>query len=210
MTLIVSINISDDEGCQGFASVTINVVGAPGFEFDLEEPSCFGLCNGSLLGTYLSDNASLYTHTWYLQGNEVASGNLSLSACAGSYNVVVTDPAGCTDVDIPFMLDDPDAIEMSITPPGPVPMCPGDNPLTLTAAHPNAATPLQSIAWSWSDGLSVTDQLVTVFTPSSNNLNQMLDINIVDANGCAGSASIYLPSRLASLLGTIEIDGAPM
>jgi len=201
--------MEDTDGCESNVSVTIIVLGNPGFQFGVLQPTCFGLCDGSLLGYYASDNILYYTHTWFLQGNVVGSQDISLSACAGSYNVVVTDPAGCTDVNLPFSLGQPTAIEVNIVPPGPVSMCPGDNPISLVASHENAALPLQSIAWSWPDGLSVIDQLITVFTPSSNNLNQTLDINIVDANGCEGSASIELRARWASLHGTVAIDGSP-
>jgi hypothetical protein len=207
--LSVSLTISDLDLCSDIASVVIKVLGQPGFEADVDQPTCFGMCDGSLSGSYLSDLPLEYQHTWFLQGNEVGSGNITSSLCAGSYNVVVTDNGGCTNIDLPMVMGTPPAIEVTIAPPGPVSMCPGDNPITLSASHLNTALPLQSVQWSWSVGLSVTDQLVTEFTPSTNNLNQVLDINIVDANGCGGSASIYLPSRSASLFGTVEIDGSP-
>jgi len=200
--------MEDTDGCESNVSVTIIVLGNPGFQFGALQPTCFGLCDGSLLGNYGSENALYYTHTWFLQGNEVDQGDISLSACAGSYNVVVTDPEGCTDVNLPFFLDQPDAIEVNIVPPGPVSMCPGDNPLPITVIH-NAVLTLQSTNWSSTDGFSFTDPLNPTFTPTSNNLNQTFEVTVVDANGCQGTASIYLAARSASLFGTVEIDGAP-
>lgn len=204
----VSLFYQDLTGCDDTVSVTIKVLGQPEFTYNDVEPTCFGLCDGSLFGSYLSDNAPLYTHTWFHQGFNVGSGDITSSACGGSYNVVVTDPAGCTELDEDFTLDEPEAIEVSILPEGPLVMCPGEFE-TLASSQQNAALPLQSVQWSWPEGLSAADQLTTVFTANTNNLNQTLDINIVDANGCHGTASIYLGAKSASLFGTVEIDGEP-
>ncbi|MCF8257660.1 MAG: T9SS type A sorting domain-containing protein [Flavobacteriales bacterium] len=208
-TITVSLTIEDLASCSHTASVTIKVLGQPGFDYETTDPTCFGACNGSLAGLYASDNAPLYTHTWSLMGAEIGSGDFVEDQCAGDYTVVVTDEGGCTDYNDSFTLGQPDAIEVSISPQGPVSMCPGDNPLPLSANVSSAELPLTSVAWSWPDGLSAPDQLTTNFTPSSNNLNQVLDINVEDANGCQGTASITLLSRSGGISGTAMIDGAP-
>jgi hypothetical protein len=211
-TLTVSNSILDDSDCSAIASVTIRLVGQPSFVPGTTEPTCFGACDGSLVGTYDSGNEDLYTHTWFHQGFNVGSGDIIGSACAGSYNVFVsvTDDENCPEVNIPVILGQPAFIEVNINPSGPVSLCPGDDDITLNATVDFAAQgPLQLTQWSWDEGLSHPDQLTTTFTPSSNNLNQVLEINVVDANGCAGSASISLLARTSEIFGTVMIDGSP-
>lgn len=207
-TINVSLFYEDLLGCNGSASVTIKVLGQPEFSFDVQDPTCFDACDGSLFGSYLSDNASLYTHTWLRQGFEVGEGDLTASVCAGPYEVVVTDVGGCTDFSDTFPVDQPDAIEVSIDPEGPLAMCPGEF-TTLNATQLNAVLPLQSVQWSPPTGLSLTNQLNPVFTANTNNLNQTFDVNIVDANGCHATGSIYIGAKTASLFGNVEIDGEP-
>lgn len=208
-TLEVSVLIEDDQGCSDMASVTIRLVGQPSFVPVTVQPTCFGGCDGSLTATYDTDNEDLYTHIWSFQGFPQGGGDIIESACAGSWSVEVTDPVGCTDFDLPFTLSQPAAIEVGISPAGPLVVCPGDGPQPLEASVLFAALPLQTIAWSWPDGLSQPGQLVTDFTPTSNNVNQTLDINITDANGCAGSASIHIVAESAGVFGSAMVNGEP-
>lgn len=209
-SLTVSIAIADNVGCSDGASVTIRLLGRPEFIPQTAQPTCFGGCDGSLTGAYDSENEELYTHTWFFQGfPQGGPGNLIESACAGSWSVEVTDQGGCTDIDLPVPLGQPTFIEVGISPAGPLSVCPGDDAQELEAVVLFAALPLQSVAWSWPVGLSQPNQLSTEFTPTSNNINQILDIDITDANGCAGTASIHILSESAGIFGSAMVDGEP-
>lgn len=207
--LPVSFGITDSDLCMDMVSVNIRVLGQPGFEYDAVEPTCFGLCDGSLSGIYLSNLATAYTHTWFLDGTEIGSGNWFSSMCGGNYTVEVIDVGGCTLIQQDFTLDEPPAVFLEIMETNLLEICPGDDAVFFNPIVGNAALPLQSVSWSWPDGLTNPDALYTMFTPSTNNVNQFLELSVVDANGCEGVTGILIKPRKSNLTGQVLINGAP-
>ncbi len=208
-SVFVSLTINDLDLCSHVASANIKVLGQPGFEYDLVEPSCFGVCDGSLYGTYLSDNAAFYQHTWYLGGEAVASEDWVSSACGGDYTVEVTDDGGCTSYQNDLTLDEPPAILLDISIGGSLEICPGDAPVTLSVSVDNANLPLNGVSWSWDDGLSDPNGLVTEFVPNGNNVNQFLEITVEDLNGCVANTGILITPKRSDMVGQMLVDDAP-
>jgi hypothetical protein len=205
----VSLEISDLLGCSDSYEVTVKVLGEPNFTYQLGTPSCHGECNGSLFGFYVTPNQDLYLHTWFLDGNEVGVGDVVLNACAGDYTVLVTDAQGCTDFTDGFNLSEPNAIDLSILPNGPIQICPGDDALEFTLNVDDDAVEPYVVSWSNPSGLSAPDQEVVTFTPTSDNINQFLEVTLTDALDCQATVGIQVSPRRSDLTGQILIDGAP-
>lgn len=205
----VSIAITDLLGCSDGYQVTVKVLGEPNFAHELASPTCHGLCNGSLWGFYVTPNQDLYTHTWFLDGEEVAAGDVVLNACAGDYTVTVTDVQGCTSFSDGFNLSEPNAIDLTISQIGPLQLCPGDDPVEVTLSVDDDANEPYSVSWSNPSGLSATDQEVVIFTPTSDNINQFLEVTLTDALDCQATVGIQISPRRSDLTGQVIIDGSP-
>lgn len=101
--------VTDAAGCADTAGAfVVNTITGPGV-FDLNavvtDAAC-GQANGSITGLSISGGTPSYTYAWSTNGNVVGT-NLDLTNVgAGTYELTVTDAAGCIAVSLPFTISD--------------------------------------------------------------------------------------------------------
>jgi gliding motility-associated-like protein len=94
-----TLTLTDDNGCEVEAVADVPQGPPPSVEFIVNEPECFGDCNGSLTATVI-DGTSPYEFIW---SNTLTTSTIG-SLCPGEYTVQVEDAFGCTgneSVDLP-------------------------------------------------------------------------------------------------------------
>lgn len=152
--------------------VTVAVVGI----------SCGGAADGSI--TIVTNSGGPYVYAW---GHDPANVASFSGLGPDIYTVNVSDGVAC-DTLIIVLLEDPDVI---IT--GTLDYCPSDPPV-LTATGVGGLVP---VSWQWST--DVYDTLPSVSIPAG--FNGQVDLDVVDANGCPGQATVNLtelPSPVAA------------
>jgi len=152
------------------------VVGLTLTEVAIVDPLCNGDCNGSatVIATF---GTSPYTYLWDdpgTQGTATATG-----LCNGTFNVTVTDAAGCT-VTIPVVLTEPLVLTSPTS--GGVAVC--SCPCSGSAyVFPTGGTPDFTIVWD--NGYN--DQFQTGLCDGTYN------VTVTDANGCTSPGTVVLP-----------------
>ncbi|MGB0916552.1 MAG: gliding motility-associated C-terminal domain-containing protein, partial [Flavobacteriales bacterium] len=101
-----NVTVTDDNGCQAVAQVTIDDPDPISLSQQLvEDATCPGACDGS--ATVLATGGTLpYTYDWVPTG---AVGSTQNGLCAGTYTVTVTDANGCTE-QVTVEVNEPDPI----------------------------------------------------------------------------------------------------
>lgn len=161
-TIIVT--VTDNNGCQVSASgLVANGCAAScsvTISSQLNNLSCFGVCNGSITATPANGTAP-YSFLWSNGGGNSATNS---GLCAGVYSVTVTDNAACVST-ATFNLSQPaTALSASV-------VTSSSNSLSV-----NAAGGTQPYSFLWSDGSSAsTLQVVASGSYSA---------TVTDANGC--------------------------
>ncbi len=91
---IYTVTITDDAGCTASQSVTVNAFGCPELtiEADVTNVSCFGLCDGTIDITGVTNGAGNYEYNWSPIGSTLPS---AINLCPGDYIVTITDDNGC-------------------------------------------------------------------------------------------------------------------
>ena len=92
---------TDINNCSAFASVFVNVSAVPSISFNTIDPFCKGEASGSI-AIDIAGGTAPYFIEWSNQSNEANIPNLP----AGSYNVIVSDDAGC-ETEATQILSDP-------------------------------------------------------------------------------------------------------
>jgi gliding motility-associated-like protein len=158
-----SLTVTDENGCEGQASIT--VVENPPLEPEISGTE--SLCEGQ--NTELSLPANYSSYSW----NDGSTGATLLADTTGTYSVTVTDAEGCSGADdIQITVHSlPDA---SIT--GLLSFC-ADGQTTLSA-------PADASTYLWSDGS--TDASITVSEADTYHLT------VTDENGCQNTSSVLV------------------
>lgn len=154
-----SVTVSTAQGCSGSTSVVVTESANP-------QPQISGatqLCAGGQ--TLLDAGPGFNTYLW---SNGESTPTISASA-SGTYQVTVTNGAGCSGTDQHVLVVHP-LPQIAIS--GPTSFCQGDNALLQ-------ASPGQS-AYAWSNG--ETGAQITVTQAGT------YGVTATDANGCTGSA----------------------
>ena len=166
--------VTDANSCSQAFPIIVNDIGGP-TDGGLvgTEPSCNGLCDGSIASTPTGGNAP-YNFTWSTGGTANSISNL----CAGFYSVTITDAGGCTYIDT-LTLGEPDVVTVqpTITPISCAGVCDGG----IVAVGQGGTAPY---AFTWDDG--------TTGDTRTNLCAGTYIVTITDANNCTGSDTIDL------------------
>ncbi|MDG1735050.1 MAG: gliding motility-associated C-terminal domain-containing protein [Crocinitomicaceae bacterium] len=92
---------TDINNCSAFASVFVNVSAVPSISFNTIDPFCKGEASGSI-AIDIAGGTAPYFIEWSNQSNEANLPNIP----AGTYNVIVSDDAGC-ETEATQILSDP-------------------------------------------------------------------------------------------------------
>ncbi|MBW8050634.1 MAG: T9SS type A sorting domain-containing protein [Cytophagales bacterium] len=162
--------ITDMNGCSATGSVTLSALSGLSIVTASSAASCLSICNGTATGIAISGTEP-YTHLWddpAAQTNSTATG-----LCAGTYTVIATDSAGCTDTATVIVGSPPEMI-LSITPTNST--C-GNADGSASVSVSNG-TPPYTYAWSSGDTLDIADSLSS----------GIYVVTVTDVNGCSNFA----------------------
>lgn len=109
--------ITDANGCTLTQSFVINSPASISVTLTPTNPSCNGVCNGSIT-TIATGGTGPLTYSWIATG----SGQNPTGLCAGNYTAIVTDANGCTGQNV-TVLTNPAALLANVTFTNP--SCPG-------------------------------------------------------------------------------------
>ncbi|MBC7862949.1 MAG: SprB repeat-containing protein, partial [Bacteroidia bacterium] len=142
-----NVDVTDANGCQNSASVTITQPTALSVSVSNITPSCTVPCNGSALATGAGGTTPAYSFSW----STGQTGANPADLCAGAGVVTVTDGNGCTST-ANYVI--PNTLALSITTSGATLSCAGSCNGIATASVLGSSG---SLNYSWSPGGSTTD-----------------------------------------------------
>lgn len=167
--------VTDDGGCVGSVSVTIDEPSLLTVSSDVNPTNC-GLSTGSIT-VNASGGTSPYSYAWLSSGASTAS----ISGLpSGTYSATITDALGCTVSAVNNVLAT-GSLTLSVTP-DVASITPGQN-VTLTASGAD------SFVWSPETGLSCTECASTIASPSETTSYTLVGTT---ADGCTGSTTVQV------------------
>lgn len=171
---IYAVTVEDAVGCQAVGSDQIFAPTALQLSAILTQPSCFN--NDGAIDVTVTGGTATYSYAWVPQSGGPVNTSEDLSALAGdTYNVTVTDNAGCT-LDTSFTLNTGTQPVISVTATNE--SCLGFNNGSVTANITGGST---GFSFLWSNG-STAQNLTNVAAGT-------YSVVATDANGCTATGS---------------------
>jgi gliding motility-associated-like protein len=180
---VYTVTVTFSNGCTASSTTRVVVNPKPGAIASAPAPTTF--CEGTILalsatgggagGRYLWSGPNIFTSA--LQNPSIASAS---AAASGTYNVVVTNSFGCTNVAALSIVINP-APAVTIVQTGNT--CAGSS-LTLTGSANNAV----GYAWTGVNGAIAFTPDLTLNSITAND-NGSYFVSVTDANNCVGTAS---------------------
>lgn len=175
--------ITDAHGCSLNQAVTIaNPLPPTITGFNVSQPTCFGLPNGTITVNY-TDGTAPYTVNWpapISQSGSTSALSYSVSGVsAGLYSVIVTDNYGCSTTQ-PVNVTQPNMLVLVPTPN--VTICYGQS--TQISASASGGTPAYTYSWTPNTLSGSGPHTVNPTTTTS------YIVSVSDANGCTRSPQV--------------------
>jgi gliding motility-associated-like protein len=188
---LVSVTVTDNNGCQAFGSVTL-LQPTTGVQVDAVQTviSCYSQ-NESVAQATANGGTSPYGFSW-------SPGNLSTASISnisiGNYTVTVTDANGCTSTDM-VLVEQWDAynINISTTPPS----CNGIADGQMNAVVLTGGDGIYSYEWSNGDNGDFLSDLAGGVTYT---------VTVTDGQGCTGTASRLLENPMPLAITMAKTD----
>ena len=185
-----TLTLSDGLGCSDVETISIT---APA-ELSLSLASstsilCFGDETGEI-NINVAGGASPFVYAW--SGGVVAVGSSASNLAAGSYDLTVTDNAGCVKM-LSTTLTQPDSITISIDFTGETAFGQKDGTASATVTGGAGAYNYSWDNGSFGDSIGGLSPAVYVLT-------------VTDANGCVATAEVEIPAAALSLEGELGIE----
>lgn len=176
-----TLNVTDNHGCTGTASVTITQPNALSIS---ASTTANVLCNADSTGKATSNikgGVSPYTYSWAPAGG---STNIATGLPAGAYTVTVNDSCGGSAT-ASVVITQPNLLTVSIHITNGI-LCNGENTGSLSTTVSGGVSPY---SYTWSDGSTdATDKGLTAGTRT---------VVVHDSNGCHSTASVTLTQPTA-------------
>ncbi|MEM6396006.1 MAG: gliding motility-associated C-terminal domain-containing protein [Bacteroidota bacterium] len=166
--------VTDANGCFQSQTFTLETTSFLDLQADLQEVSCFGGADGAIT-TDITASLTPLTYSW---SNNADSPNL-IDLTAGTYELTITDAAGCT-YDTSFVIDEPAQFIIDTQIVGNA--CFGGSEASITILPPNDGT--YTADWDTGEtglnltGLAAGDYITTV--TSELGCDQVYDFEIID------------------------------
>jgi gliding motility-associated-like protein len=172
-----TVTVTDANGCQETASVTVNSSNGPTLDLvSSEDVSCFGEEDGSG-EVEASGGTPGYTYTWNPGGLTGASQN---ALSAGTYTVSVEDNDGCV-TSIQVEINEPDEIVLNTS----------ADPSSCTVDDGSASVTVSGgtgpYTYAWSPGGETTATINNIGAGS-------YSVTVTDAEGCSATANVNVSS----------------
>jgi hypothetical protein len=175
---IYKVTVTDANGCTATLQVSVSkktfIIGNL-----VTQPKCYGDATGSITLTP-SGGTSPYTFIW----STGATGNTVTNLPGGTYTVTVTDATGCSRL-VTFIITDPPAIS-AVTSINNA-QCSAEGHYSVDLAVSGGTAPY---TYTWSNGATTQD----LDSLSSGTYT----VQITDANGCATSTIVTIPTGSSS------------
>jgi len=175
----ISVNITDDYGCELYFDTIIPQGNTLIPQVQVTDESCSGACNGSALAS-ATGGAAPYTYSW---SNGFVGSNIE-DLCAGTYSLTVTDQNNCSSTTNVII----NSGASTLTPQALVAneSCQGECDGGAIASAMGGTAPY---GYSWSNGFT-----------GSNNQNLCpgpYTLTVTDQNGCSGTLNITVNAGTA-------------
>lgn len=178
-----TVSVTDAFGCN--VEETFNVPGPEFFDLDITEEniSCFGVTDGSLQASVTGGTAP-YTYAWTGPDSFTSEAAAADSLSAGTYDLLVTDAAGCTlsgsaEITAPELL----TVTLDIQ----QPECLSNNGALTALVEGGTAADDYTYLWVNSGGNTVgTGPSISALSPGT------YAVTVTDDNGCQASQSLQL------------------
>ncbi len=186
-----TLTVTDGNNCSSVISVDINEPPSLSMSVTPQNPTCYGLANGSVIAN-VSGGIGPYSYAWSSGGSTSAT---LTNAIAGTYSVTVTDSKGCT-YSSTSLLSQPPLLTGSVASTIPV-SCSGGNNGEATVAITGGSSPY-NFDWSPTGG-----NLISAAGLSAGNYS----VTITDANNCTISVPVNInqPLPLSSTMAGTQI-----
>lgn len=190
--------VTDGNGCSSTAIVaTVANANAPTAVPSGSAESCAGDCDGTVSATASGGSGSGYTYAW---DGGLGSGATQTGVCAGTYNVIVTDGAGCASAATPTTVTAGPAYPVAGFSYTPNPACAGEN-ITFNNTTSGSAT----YDWDFGDGGNATTTSPTYSYSAQGTYTVWL---VADNSGCADSTSMSVNINCTVGVGDTWLDNA--
>lgn len=186
-----TVTVTDANGCETQETVEVEEPDPIVINTDTQDASCNGLCDGEAYANATGGSGG-FTYTWNdLVGtvNDTATG-----LCAGTYQVVVEDIAGCLD-SATVAINEPDSIDISITVEGT--SCNGDCDGSAIAIATGGNAPY---TYQWNDPNSTLNDTVTDLCAG------IYSLVVTDSLGCTATSSAVISEPLVLTLTDSAVD----
>lgn len=180
-----SIPLTDANGCDAVANVTITAADGPTLVTTFFDPTCWSSCNGFMA---LDAGDAEGEFVW----DDGFMGSQRENVCAGEYVCTFNSTDGCSFVNT-FTLTAPDSIQVITNYPEGV--CSGSSAL-VTGSAIGGTLPYQL---AWSNGQS---------GESASLLSGDNSLDVMDANGCSAQSAFFIDSYLGVSI-TTDLIVAP-
>lgn len=168
-----SVTITSPDGCEETLTATVNQPAAVIANIAIDQPiSCNGECDGEITASAVGGDGN-FTFTWVGLPNGASQTGL----CAGSYQVVATDGAGCTDT-ATINLTEPAVLQANIS------LVSGVSCNSVCDAE------LQGAATGGTAPYTFTWNTLPAGANATNVCAGAYELYVEDANGCRDTASI--------------------
>lgn len=183
-----TVTITDGNGCQSTGSVMVGNNTGPSLTMSNTKVSCNNDCDGS--ATVAATGGSFpYTYAWDDASNQTTATAINL--CAGTYNVIVTDNAGCTATG-------------SVTLNNPAPLTATTSSTDASCSEPNGTASVvptggtAPYSYDWSNGANSANII--------NLAGNVYTVVVTDENGCYVTATAEVQSEGGPSIGIRPTD----
>jgi SprB repeat/Secretion system C-terminal sorting domain len=183
-----TVTLTDANNCTSVDTLTLTQPAAIVIDDSITMPSCNGDTDGVVLASPSGGSGAGYTYFW----STGSITNMSGSVGAGTYMIMVTDGAGCSEVDS-ITVSEPALL--TVTSATSNPLCNGDSTGNVMLT-PAGGTP--AYTYLWSNG-ATTQTLSGVGVGA-------YSVMVMDASGCMASDSVSLTEPSAIVASGVATD----
>lgn len=176
-----TVTVTDANGCQEQQTIIVDEPEPIVINTDTQDASCFGLCDGQAYADATGGSGG-FTYLWndpFATANDTVTG-----LCAGMYQVIVEDIAGCLDSTM-VTINEPDSISISISVEGAT--CNGDCDGSAIAIATGGSAPY---TFQWNDPNSTLNDTVTDLCAG------IYSLVVTDSLGCMTTSAAVITEPL--------------
>lgn len=193
--------IQDANNCSFADTLNVNTTPAPVAVLNSSNDAACGASNGSLQVS-VAGGTGTYTFQWIgtsgviqTNTNIVAIDSL-INIAAGSYLVVITDNAGCTD-SVNATVNNLNAATLNLVSQNNI-LCFGDNNGNAIVSASGGVGPY-TFVWTNNSLVVQTDSLVIISDTLNNALPGLYNVEVTDNSGCITNINVHIDGPTAAL-----------